>query len=87
MAGYKTLIYEEKDSVGWVTINRPEAYNSFTFEMQEEFRSLWRSLRSNDQINVIVLTGSGEKAFCVGIDRDEPFTAIDEERGLSLIHI
>ena len=81
MAGYKTLIYEEKDSVGWVTINRPEAYNSFTFEMQEEFRSLWRSLRLNDQINVIVLTGSGEKAFCVGIDRDEPFTAIDEERG------
>lgn len=44
MAGYKTLIYEEKDSVGWVTINRPEAYNSFTFEMQEEFRSLWRSI-------------------------------------------
>ena len=40
MAEYKTLIYEERILVGWVTINRPEAYNSFTFEMQEEFRSL-----------------------------------------------
>ena len=81
MNDYKTLIYEEKDSVAWVTINRPEAHNSFTSEMQQEFRSLWQSLRSNDEINVIVLTGSGEKAFCVGIDRDEPFTAIDQEKG------
>ena len=48
MNDYKTLIYEEKDSVAWVTINRPEAHNSFTSEMQQEFRSLWQSLRSND---------------------------------------
>ena len=82
MNEYKTLIYEEKDSVAWVTINRPDAHNSFTSEMQEEFRSLWQSLRSNDEVNVIVLTGAGEKAFCVGIDRNEPFTAIDEEKGL-----
>ena len=82
MNDYKTLIYEEKNSVAWITINRPEAHNSFTAEMQEEFRSLWQSLRSNDEVNAIILTGSGEKAFCVGIDRDEPFTAIDQEKGL-----
>ena len=57
MNEYKTLTYEEKDSVAWVTINRPDAHNSFTSEMQEEFRSLWQSLRSNDEVKVIVLTG------------------------------
>jgi enoyl-CoA hydratase/carnithine racemase len=39
--------------------------------MQRELKDVWRSLRSNDDVRCVVLTGSGEKAFCVGIDRNE----------------
>ena len=77
-----TISYEERDHVAWVTLNRPEAHNAFTALMQEECQDLWRSLRTDDRVRVIVLTGAGERAFCVGIDRDEPFTAMAGGRTL-----
>ena len=82
MANYETLVVEERDRVAWVTLNRPEAHNAFTALMQEECRNLWRSLRTNDEVRVVVLTGAGEQAFCVGIDRNEPFTALDDSSSL-----
>src|SRR5438445_8659460 len=39
--------------------------------MQTELKDLWTSLRTNDDVRVVVLTGAGEKAFCSGIDREE----------------
>ena len=63
MANYETLVVEEQDRVAWVTLNRPEAHNAFTALMQEECRNLWRSLRPNDEVHVIVLTGAGAQAF------------------------
>jgi len=69
--GYETLLYEERDAVALVTLNRPEAHNAFNIAMQRELRELWRSLRTNNDIRVVVLTGAGQKAFCTGIDRAE----------------
>ena len=71
MPEFETLLYEEKDGVAVVTLNRPEAHNAFNFTMQRELKSVWRSLRSNDDVRCIVWTGAGEKAFCAGIDRKE----------------
>jgi enoyl-CoA hydratase/carnithine racemase len=68
---FETLLYEEKDGVAVVTLNRPEVHNAFNYAMQRELRSLWISLRTNDDIRVVVLTGAGDKAFCTGIDRTE----------------
>jgi enoyl-CoA hydratase/carnithine racemase len=68
---FETLLYEEDDGVAIVTLNRPDVLNAFNQQMQTELRDVWRSLRSNDDVRVIVLTGAGEKAFCSGIDRDE----------------
>lgn len=82
MADYETLIYEEREHIAWVTLNRPDAHNAFTGVMQEECQALWRELRTNDGVRVVVLTGAGEQAFCVGIDRDEPFTAMAGDRTL-----
>jgi enoyl-CoA hydratase/carnithine racemase len=39
--------------------------------MQYELRSIWTSLRTNEEIRAVILTGAGEKAFCTGIDRME----------------
>jgi enoyl-CoA hydratase/carnithine racemase len=71
VADYETIAYEEVDGVAWVTLNRPEVHNAFNFLMQDELRDIWRSLRRNDDVRCAVLTGAGEKAFCVGIDRSE----------------
>jgi enoyl-CoA hydratase/carnithine racemase len=71
MPEYQTLLYDEKDGVAWVTLNRPEVHNAFNAQMQHELHELWRGLRRNDDVRVAVLTGAGDKAFCTGIDRTE----------------
>jgi enoyl-CoA hydratase/carnithine racemase len=57
--------------VAVVTLNRPEVHNAFNEVMQHELRELWRWLKANDGVRSIVLTGSGEKAFCTGMDRGD----------------
>jgi enoyl-CoA hydratase/carnithine racemase len=68
---FETLLYDERDGVAYVTMNRPEVHNAFNYRMQLELKSVWRSARHNDDVRCIVLTGAGEKAFCTGIDRAE----------------
>ena len=74
MPGYETLGYEERGPVAVVTLDRPEVLNAFNQAMQRELRDVWRSLRRNDDVRCVVLTGSGDKAFCTGIDRTEAIT-------------
>jgi enoyl-CoA hydratase/carnithine racemase len=69
--GLETLLYEERDGVAVVTLNRPDAHNAFNYVMQRELREMWLSLRSNDNVRAVILTGAGDKAFCAGIDRNE----------------
>jgi enoyl-CoA hydratase/carnithine racemase len=68
---FETLLYEEADGVATVTLNRPEVHNSFDLRMQRELKEVWTSLRWNDDVRVVVLTGAGNEAFCTGIDRQE----------------
>ena len=87
METYETLLYEEDDGVATVTLNRPEVHNAFDQQMQAEMRAMWQSLRRNDDVRAIILTGAGEKAFCTGIDRAETIEQgylIDEERRLKM---
>jgi enoyl-CoA hydratase/carnithine racemase len=72
---FETLAYEERDRVAIVTLNRPEVHNAFNQQMQQELRQLWTGLRDNTDVNAVVLTGAGEKAFCTGIDRLEAMSA------------
>jgi enoyl-CoA hydratase/carnithine racemase len=68
---YETLLYEERDGVAIVTMNRPDVLNAFNAKMREELQHVWRFLRGNDDVRAIVLTGAGDKAWCTGIDRHE----------------
>jgi enoyl-CoA hydratase/carnithine racemase len=68
---FETLLYDERDGVAFVTLNRPEALNAFNGAMQRELHALWRGLRRHDDVRCVVITGAGEKAFCTGIDRME----------------
>lgn len=71
MDSFETLLYEEREGVAIVTLNRPEVHNAFNLKMQHELKHLWTTLRTNDDVRVVILTGAGEKAFCTGIDRAE----------------
>jgi enoyl-CoA hydratase/carnithine racemase len=75
---FETLLYEERNGVAYVTLNRPEVHNAFDYRMQDELRETWRSLRHNDDVRVAVLTGAGDKAFCTGIDRSAVGSAARE---------
>ena len=77
---YETLLYEERGGVAFVTLNRPEALNAFDSTMMRELQDLWRALRVDDDVRCVVLTGSGERAFCVGIDRNADDTYVVFEK-------
>jgi len=79
---YSTITLERDGYVAWLTLNRPEVHNAFDSVMQKEIRSVWRELRSDDDVRVVVLTASGDKSFCVGIDRNQDFTALDDSASL-----
>ncbi|MDX6432239.1 MAG: hypothetical protein QOE54_4605 [Streptosporangiaceae bacterium] len=63
-----TLIYEVSDHVATVTLNRPEAMNSFNQTMCDEFSLVWKTIREDDDVHAVVLRAAGERAFCTGVD-------------------
>ncbi len=67
---FTTIRFEQRGAVGWVTLDRPERYHAFNQVMCDELAGLWADLRSDDSVRVVVLTASGDKAFCTGIDRE-----------------
>ena len=81
---FATLRCELKEHVAWVVLDRPEVHNAFDLRMMAELRSLWRELREDDEVRVVVLTGAGDRAFCTGVDRralDEPGLPIGPRGG------
>jgi 2-ketocyclohexanecarboxyl-CoA hydrolase len=68
---YEDLIYEVRDGVATITINRPKVYNAFRFRTAEELIHAFQTAGWDNSIGVIVLTGAGEKAFCTGGDQSE----------------
>jgi enoyl-CoA hydratase/carnithine racemase len=67
----ETLKYEESDGIAVVTLDRPDVHNAFNDTMQDELRQVWRDLRTNVDVRAVVLTGSGDRAFCTGMDRSD----------------
>ncbi|HEY0538197.1 MAG TPA: enoyl-CoA hydratase/isomerase family protein [Actinoallomurus sp.] len=63
-----TLIYEVSDHVATVTLNRPEAMNSFNQAMCDEFSLVWKTVREDDDVHAVVLRAAGDRAFCTGVD-------------------
>ncbi|MBU2550424.1 MAG: enoyl-CoA hydratase/isomerase family protein [Proteobacteria bacterium] len=64
----ESVIYEIKDQIAYVTINRPQALNACDMPTYERLAEVWRDFRDNDDAWVAILTGMGERAFCAGSD-------------------
>ena len=65
---YKNLLYEKEDGIGIVTINRPEVLNLLSSEVFAEIFKLFQEIEDDPDVRVVILTGSGQKAFIAGVD-------------------
>lgn len=68
---YETVLYEKCDSVGYVTINRPDKLNALNREVMDELNDCFRAVQNDEEVRVVILTGAGEKAFVAGADLHE----------------
>jgi len=68
--GYKFLLYEEKDHIGVLTLNRPEKRNALGREFEEEIIGCLKGAEKRMEVKVIILKASGD-VFCSGHDRTE----------------
>ena len=75
MDGGETVVYEKRDGVGYVTLNRPKALNAYNMRMRDELYQVLGAVRDDPEVRVGVLRGAGEQAFCAGADLTEFLTA------------
>jgi enoyl-CoA hydratase len=68
---YENLIVEIRDRVARVTVNRPKVLNALNERTVREIHAAFASLRADADVGVVILTGSGEKAFVAGADINE----------------
>ena len=63
---------EIADHVATVTIDRPDVLNAIDLAAEAELQRIWTRLEADDDVRLVVLTGAGERAFCVGADLKNP---------------
>jgi len=72
---FDTLIFEKKDSIAYITLNRPNVLNTYNTRMRDELYQVLSAIKYDNEIRSVVLKGAGERAFCAGADLSEFLTA------------
>jgi enoyl-CoA hydratase/carnithine racemase len=65
---YETLLYDKKNRIGIITLNRPDVQNAINQQMAAELLEILQDFKEDQETKVAVITGSGEKIFCAGGD-------------------
>jgi enoyl-CoA hydratase/carnithine racemase len=65
---FENVLLSKKNSIAYVTVNRPKVLNALNMATMEELRSAFTDIKNDREIRVAILTGSGEKAFIAGAD-------------------
>ena len=68
MSSTNGIRHEVRDHVAWVTIDRPERMNALDPEAQDELLRTWGRIEGDPSVRVVVLSATGERAFCAGDD-------------------
>jgi naphthoate synthase len=67
---FNTILYQRDGPVGWITLNRPDNGNMFNPEMCRELKRVLEETRLETETRVLVLTGAGERFFCIGGEKE-----------------
>jgi len=84
MAG---VLYEKKNQIAYVTINRPEVMNAMDYEVLTGLAEAWQKLDKDPELRVGILTGAGDKAFCAGMDIKKVCGEVDHDYFVNLTGI
>ena len=68
---YRAIIFERKDGIAYLTLNRPEVLNARNRQMREELIDAVTAIRADPEVRVVILTGAGERSFSAGRDLKE----------------
>ena len=69
---YENILYEKRDGIAYITINRPKVLNALNRKTVEELRQALLDARDDASVRVLILTGAGEKSFVAGADIGQP---------------
>jgi enoyl-CoA hydratase/carnithine racemase len=72
----EAVLLEVRDSVAWITLNRPQAMNAINDQVRELLPACVRAAEADPDVRVIVVRGAGDRAFCAGADVKE-FVKVD----------
>ena len=70
------IAYELTDGVAEIRFDRPEKLNALTLDMYEQLGQAWTDARDDPAVRAVLLTGAGDRAFCVGADLEESIPAL-----------
>jgi len=78
----ENVLYEKKDAIAYVTLNRPKVLNALNQRTWQDLRAAFEDARDDATVRGVILTGAGDKAFIAGADISEiaHITAVDAER-------
>jgi enoyl-CoA hydratase/carnithine racemase len=82
---YENILVEKKNSLAYVTVNRPKVLNALNMATMDELRAAFHVIKNDAGVRVVILTGSGEKAFIAGADINE-LAAHDAVSGKEYTH-
>ena len=68
---FSNILFEKKNAIAYVTVNRPKVLNALNMATMEELRAAFHDIKNDTNVRVVILTGSGEKAFIAGADIGE----------------
>ncbi|MFB9073563.1 enoyl-CoA hydratase-related protein [Citricoccus parietis] len=71
LENFTDVTYEVDSGLAWITINRPDRYNSFRARTVDELVMAFKTAWNDPAVGVVALTGAGEKAFCTGGDQKQ----------------
>lgn len=91
MTAFTQILYDVADGIATITLHRPEKMNAFTGIMMQELIDAFDRIDADDAVRVVIVTGSGDRAFCAGADltpdsggqvfaSDSKVESLDDER-------
>ncbi|WP_080239079.1 enoyl-CoA hydratase/isomerase family protein [Spirosoma rigui] len=81
---YENILYELTNGIGRITLNRPSVYNALSPGLIHDITTAVEAAGADDSVRVLVITGTGDRAFCSGADLKEGFANAQSAGGMNL---